>query len=55
VHNGAGIFHKHANIVVNLGGATAADVLALIDLAHSTVLRETGHDLQREITLVGEF
>jgi hypothetical protein len=29
----AQIFHKHANIIVNLGGATAADVRALIDLA----------------------
>ncbi len=33
VHGAAGIFHKHANIIVNLGGASAADVRALIDLA----------------------
>jgi len=54
-HGGAGIFHKHANIIVNLGGATAGDVVHLMDLAHDTVLRETGHDLQVEILLVGEF
>ncbi|MEQ1858166.1 MAG: UDP-N-acetylmuramate dehydrogenase [Longimicrobiales bacterium] len=54
-HGGAGIFHKHANIIVNLGGATASDVRFLMDLAHDTVLRETGHDLQVEILLVGEF
>jgi UDP-N-acetylmuramate dehydrogenase len=55
LHGGAGIFHKHANIIVNLGGATAADVRALIDLAHDTVARETGHELVPEIAFVGEF
>ncbi len=51
----AQIFHKHANIIVNLGGATARDVRALIDLAQSTVKRELGHDLQTEIGLIGDF
>jgi len=55
VHGAAQIFHKHANIIVNLGGATSKDVRTLIDLAHDTVLRELGHDLQPEITFVGEF
>jgi UDP-N-acetylmuramate dehydrogenase len=55
LHGGAGIFHKHANIIVNLGGATAADVRALIDLARETVARETGYDLVPEIGFVGEF
>ena len=55
VHNAAGIFHKHANIIVNFGGATARDVRALIDLAQETVLRETGHQLVPEISFVGEF
>jgi UDP-N-acetylmuramate dehydrogenase len=55
LHGGAGIFHKHANIVVNLGGATAADVRALMDLARDTVARETGYELIPEITMVGEF
>jgi UDP-N-acetylmuramate dehydrogenase len=55
VHGGAGIFHKHANIVVNLGGATAAEVRHLIDLARDTVVRETGYELVPEITFVGEF
>jgi UDP-N-acetylmuramate dehydrogenase len=55
VHGAAGIFHRHANIVVNLGGATAAEVLYLIDLARDTVLRETGHELIPEIGLIGEF
>jgi len=54
-HGGAGIFHKHANIIVNLGGATAEDVRALIELAHDTVARETGYELVPEIAFVGEF
>jgi UDP-N-acetylmuramate dehydrogenase len=55
LHGGAGIFHKHANIIVNLGGATAEDVRALIDIARDTVARETGHVLVPEITFVGDF
>ena len=54
-HGGAGIFHKHANIIVNLGGATASDVRALMDLAQSTVRRDLGYELVPEIELVGEF
>lgn len=55
VHGAAGIFHKHANIIVNHGGATAIEVLALIDLARGTVARRMGYELEVEISLVGEF
>jgi UDP-N-acetylmuramate dehydrogenase len=55
VLGGAQIFHKHANIIVNLGGATAADVRALIELAQSTVERELGHSLKPEIGFIGDF
>jgi UDP-N-acetylmuramate dehydrogenase len=55
VHGGAEIFHKHANIIVNLGGATAADVRALMELAQETVERETGYRLVPEIGLIGSF
>ena len=51
----AQIFHKHANIMVNLGGATAADVRALIALAQGKVKRELGYELKTEIGMVGEF
>lgn len=51
----AQISHIHANILVNLGRATAADVRALIKHAHDTVLKETGHDLKTEIGFIGEF
>jgi UDP-N-acetylmuramate dehydrogenase len=51
----ARIFPRHANIVVNLGGATARDVRDLIDLARDTVARELGYELVPEISFVGEF
>jgi len=51
----AQIFHKHANIIVNLGGATADDVRGLISLAQETVQRELGYELVPEIGMVGEF
>jgi UDP-N-acetylmuramate dehydrogenase len=54
-HGAAGIFHKHANIIVNFGGATANEVCYLINLARDTVARETGHELIQEITFVGDF
>jgi UDP-N-acetylmuramate dehydrogenase len=40
---------KHANFVVNEGGASAADVLALLDLVHERVLAATGIDLELEV------
>ncbi len=49
------IFGRHANIIVNLGGARASDVRELIDLAQTTVLRELGYELVTEIGFVGEF
>ncbi|MEP6835047.1 MAG: UDP-N-acetylmuramate dehydrogenase [Gemmatimonas sp.] len=49
------ISHIHANILVNLGAATAADVRTLIRHAHDTVLAQTGHDLTTEIGFIGEF
>ncbi|PSQ97348.1 MAG: UDP-N-acetylenolpyruvoylglucosamine reductase [Bacteroidetes bacterium SW_9_63_38] len=52
---GAMITHRHANIFVNAGDATAADVCALIDLAQETVEEETGYRLETEIDFVGEF
>lgn len=55
VHGGAGIFHRHANIIVNLGGATAAEVRFLIDLCRDTVRERTGYELVPEIGFVGEF
>lgn len=55
VHGAAQIFRKHANIIVNLGGAKASEVRTLIDLAQATVAQETGYELEPEIGFVGEF
>jgi UDP-N-acetylmuramate dehydrogenase len=49
----AEIFHKHANIIVNLGGATSAHVKALIELAQHTVRDQLGYELTTEIGMVG--
>ncbi len=49
----AQISDKHANFMVNLGGAKAADVLALIELAKKTVLEKSGISLELEVKLVG--
>jgi UDP-N-acetylmuramate dehydrogenase len=50
---GAMISEKHANFIVNTGGAKARDVLGLMNLARETVKKKTGIDLQPEIQVVG--
>jgi UDP-N-acetylmuramate dehydrogenase len=45
----------HANFVVNLGGATARDVLALVNVARSRVKARFGVVLEPEVRLLGEF
>jgi len=52
---GAQISDKHANFIVNLGEATAADAIELIALARGTVLARTGIELSPEVRLVGTF
>jgi UDP-N-acetylmuramate dehydrogenase len=45
----------HANFFVNLGGATAADMLKLINTAHEAVKDKFGIELDLEIEVIGEF
>ena len=52
---GAEVTQRHANIIVNKGGATAADVYALINHVQETVERHTGLRLEPEIAFVGSF
>ena len=52
--NGAEISAKHANFIVNRGGAMAADVLALMDLARERVKNHYGITLEPEIRILGE-
>ena len=52
--NGAEISSKHANFIVNRGGATAADILALMELARERVFAQFGIKLEPEIRIIGE-
>jgi UDP-N-acetylmuramate dehydrogenase len=45
---------KHANFIVNEGGARAADIEALILLAEQSVREKFGVALEREVRIVGE-
>ena len=49
---GAAVSEKHCGFVVNLGGATCADVLALCDEVARTVKEQTGFTLEKEIRVV---
>jgi UDP-N-acetylmuramate dehydrogenase len=50
---GAQISPVHANFIANLGGATAADVLALMHEAQARVLAKTGRRLVPEVRIIG--
>ena len=52
---GAMITPRHANIFINTGGATAADVHALIAHVQEVVEKRTGYRLEPEISFVGEL
>lgn len=49
----AQISEKHANFIVNLGGAKADDVLRLIELARIAVFKKNAVSLELEVKLVG--
>ncbi len=51
----AQISELHANWIVNLGGATARDVVALMDLARDRVRDATGVTLTPEVKRIGVF
>jgi len=50
---GAMISKKHANFIINYSHATAADVLALIDLIKNTIKEKFGLELKQEINYLG--
>lgn len=51
---GAVISERHANYIVNTGGATASDVLALMDLIKQTVWNRFQIELEPEVKIVGD-
>ncbi len=51
----AQISPKHANFFINLGGATAADVTALIQAARASVREQFGISLELEIEPLGDW
>jgi UDP-N-acetylmuramate dehydrogenase len=55
VYGKAQISERHANFIVNRGGASAADVAALIKEAHDRVREQFGVDLELEVELRGEW
>jgi UDP-N-acetylmuramate dehydrogenase len=51
---GAVVSDKHANFIVNPGGAAAADIESLIEEARTRVLERFGIVLECEVRIVGE-
>ena len=50
---GAQVSEKHAGFVVNTGGATAADILRLMEQVQQKVLEQFGVRLEPEVRIVG--
>ena len=51
---GAMVSPKHANFIVNVGGATAAEIEALIGHVQQTVKEQQGVELVTEVRIIGE-
>lgn len=52
---GAVVSRMHANFILNVGEATARDVLTLIEQVQDRVKEHSHTELEREVELVGEF
>ncbi|HSI38183.1 MAG TPA: UDP-N-acetylmuramate dehydrogenase [Methylotenera sp.] len=52
---GAQVSEKHANFIVNIGGANALDIELLIKHMRETVLDKQGVVLQQEVKVIGEY
>ncbi|HHH40331.1 MAG TPA: UDP-N-acetylmuramate dehydrogenase [Sedimenticola sp.] len=50
---GAQVSEKHANFIINTGGATAADIEQLIERVRERVLEASGIRLETEVHMVG--
>jgi len=52
---GAQVSEKHANFIVNIGGANALDIELLIKHMRETVIEKFGIELQQEVRVIGEY
>lgn len=52
---GARVYDKHANILINAGGATSQDIRRLADMLKERVLDKHGIDLEEEVVSIGDF
>ncbi len=51
---GARVSEMHGNFIVNLGGATARDIIGLIERVREAVRDRRGIDLEPEVQIIGE-
>jgi len=51
---GAEVSHKHANFIVNVGDASAADIEMMIREVQQIVAEKTGVQLQPEVRIIGD-
>ena len=54
-HGNAQIATRNANYIMNLGGATASDIAALMIEAHQQVLAQSGIQLEPNVELLGDW
>jgi UDP-N-acetylmuramate dehydrogenase len=52
---GAQVSEKHANFIVNRGGATASDIYNLIFHVQKTIAERWGITLHPEVKILGDF
>lgn len=52
---GAEISLKHANFILNKGGAKAKDILTLIDIIKKRVFEQFQVELECEVIILGEI
>jgi UDP-N-acetylmuramate dehydrogenase len=51
---GAQVSPKHSGFIVNIGGATAADIISLMHVVQATVLDQFGVIIEPEVRIIGE-
>jgi UDP-N-acetylmuramate dehydrogenase len=51
---GAQVSPKHSGFIVNMGGATASDIITLMHMVQATVLDQFGVKIEPEVRIIGE-